>query len=637
MTAQSLANKPFYNFKAYYLNKLRYLRPMLIMNCIFAVLSYPTLLGVLNVYLNFQIKYDLIRTAVQYDANQYADIRSTLYALESFCLLAAIICILCLVGMFVFTLVTTLRSFRYLYSKNVVDMDYSLPVSHNTRFFGDFLGVITTSILPHLISVIIGLIILANFPTYDAEFQKDMTAISHLASQCMWAGFFSCVMLSAFTLLTLSVCGRKAEAYIYPILLNFAVPIIHGLGAYIVNNCFYGSSGSSTDYINEISATSPLGIIYTSFSYVFDGLYGFSSEEAMLNVPVFRPVYFIGAIAITLLFFIAAYFLMKYRLNHRVGMSYVYKGMNLVIPGIVILAISMPLFFNVWKGLQDSTEEYYSYTYNPVPWIIGALISTFIVYVIMELIGGRNFRKFHITTAKWAGTLAVCFGITSVLFLSDGFGKKYFVPDISDVAQVSFWASDSTHGDKYDYFFLDATDVTDPYMIQKITELHGSIDKSGAEISDDGSAAMYYRLKNGEFVNRCYQISDEKLDSFARELATPEWAYGCYNNRIGDTENKSYSIKRINFFDGSYTSDSFNVSGSRDIDIDKLKAAIENDCQKVNYDLLFGKEHEEQYIMLTLQVYTEEIYITDYFTIRIYGWMDNTIKVLTDMGIKLDT
>lgn len=624
MTAQSLGNKPFYNFKAYYLNKLRYLRPMLIMNCIFAVLSYPTLLGILNVYLNFLIKYDLIRTAVQYDANQYADIRSTLYALESFSLLAAVICILCLVGMFVFTLVTTLRSFRYLYSKNVVDMDYSLPVSHNTRFFGDFLGVITTSILPHLISVITGLIILANFPTYDAEFQEDMTAFSHLASQCMWAGFFSCVMLSAFTLLTLSVCGRKAEAYIYPILLNFAVPIIHGLGAYIVNNCFYGSSGSSTEFINEISATSPLGIILTSFSYVFDALFASSSEKAMLNFPVFRPVYFIGAIAITLLFFIAAYFLMKYRPNHRVGMSYVYKGMNLVIPGIIILAISMPLFFNVWKGLQESTEEYYSYTHNPVPWIIGAVISTFIVYVIMELIGGRNFRKFHLTTAKWAGTLAVCFGITSVLYLSDGFGKKYFVPDSSDVAQVSFWATDYTKSGNFDYYFLDVTDVTDPYMIQKITELHDSIDKSGAEISNNGGVNLNYRLKNGDFADRYYGISSEKFDSFAKELATPEWAYGCYNSRFGDTENKTYRINSIY------------VSGNRDIDIDKLKAAIEKDCQKVSYDLLFGKEHEDQYIMLTLQVYTEEFYITDYITIRVYGWMDNTVKLLTDMGVKLD-
>ena len=41
MTAQNSASKAFYNFKPYFLYKLRYLRPLFIMNCIFALLSYP--------------------------------------------------------------------------------------------------------------------------------------------------------------------------------------------------------------------------------------------------------------------------------------------------------------------------------------------------------------------------------------------------------------------------------------------------------------------------------------------------------------------------------------------------------------------------------------------------------------------
>ena len=42
MTAQNSANKSvFYKFLPYYLNKVKYLRPQLIMSIIFSVLSYP--------------------------------------------------------------------------------------------------------------------------------------------------------------------------------------------------------------------------------------------------------------------------------------------------------------------------------------------------------------------------------------------------------------------------------------------------------------------------------------------------------------------------------------------------------------------------------------------------------------------
>ena len=43
MTAQNSANKSvFYKFLPYYLNKVKYLRPQLIMSIIFSVLSYPS-------------------------------------------------------------------------------------------------------------------------------------------------------------------------------------------------------------------------------------------------------------------------------------------------------------------------------------------------------------------------------------------------------------------------------------------------------------------------------------------------------------------------------------------------------------------------------------------------------------------
>ena len=69
-------------------------------------------------------------TPEQYEMNMaLLDKRSLLYSL----LIAEIIIgVLCLVGLFIFTFVTTLRSFRCLHNKSVVDMDMSLPINHNT-------------------------------------------------------------------------------------------------------------------------------------------------------------------------------------------------------------------------------------------------------------------------------------------------------------------------------------------------------------------------------------------------------------------------------------------------------------------------------------------------------------------------
>jgi len=92
---------------------------------------------------------------------------------------------------------------------------------------------------------------------------------------------------------------------------------------------------------------------------------------------------------VTLACFAGAYFLIKYRRAERVGMPYVYKGMGLVIPGIVIFAITVPVsyFISINVRGQEDTMDYYSFTQNNIPgMIIGTIISTFILYIIMELI-----------------------------------------------------------------------------------------------------------------------------------------------------------------------------------------------------------------------------------------------------------
>lgn len=121
--------------------------------------------------------------------------------------------------------------------------------------------------------------------------------------------------------------------------------------------------------------------------------------------------------------------------------------------GIVIFAITVPVsyFISINVRGQEDTMDYYSFTQNNIPgMIIGTIISTFILYIIMELISGRNFRKFGLSVAKWAGTLAACALICFGLNMSNGFGAAYYVPNPDRVASASMSYYDSnSFGEEY--------------------------------------------------------------------------------------------------------------------------------------------------------------------------------------------
>ena len=334
MTAQNSAAKSgvFYKFLPYYRNKVRYLRPQLIMCSILSLLSYPLLTamvaaacGASNDY--YQKYNDLIQNHSGAQAfEQMNSIENNLQTMYSLTITAAVIAGLCLVALFIFTFVTTLRGFRYLYNRTTVDMDYSLPVNHNTRFFGDLAAVFTVSILPHLAAALIGTLILAFVQA--PEEGTAFPAILEIIRQAAFTGVTACVMQIAVCLLTLSVCGRTAEAYIYPVLVNVAIPVIHVLGILLVESGVYGAvlgpySGGFASSMYSISSTSPIGmVIATVYSWFSTSAYDAGiSSRVIGTAPIMQVQYLVPAVIVTLALLAGAYFLMKFRRAERVGTS----------------------------------------------------------------------------------------------------------------------------------------------------------------------------------------------------------------------------------------------------------------------------------------------------------------------------
>lgn len=642
MTAQSsvnLQNKPFYKFLPYFLTKLRFLRPQMIMTGIFALLSYPLVGIFVNMWTDAEIRVSELNKLGDILTPEMQNAIHTANVAQSLAIMSIVIGSICLVGMFVFTFVTTLRSFRYLYSKTAVDMDYALPVNHNTRFFADLAAVFTTSIIPHFFSVLVGIIftnVISDkakvfFGAQSAEKAEMIEMVSSIVLQCMFVGLFACFMQIAFSLLMISTSGKKAVAAVFPVLINIAIPIIHALGLFIIENNTYGSETIGDTIYYPAAATSPVGMLaisaIDSINYFWGVDYGAASTKVTL--PIFRAEYLITAILLTMIFFVGAYFLIKFRRTERVGNAYVFKGMSVIIPGIVVLAMSLPMWNMAFAPLAQSKQ--YTTPNDTIAWIMGLLISTFIVYVILELISGKAFRKFHITVAKWAGSVVVCAGITAVLVFSNGFGKAEFVPAPEQVVRADVHLFTDQGKNPYKGYAFGIDETTDKDKIADIVELHKKVPKYKTEDTSDYVITLNYVLASGEVVSRGYWISPELYSEIMTKIVTPEnWLeekLGYVKNALQKTGAEVGQIVVTEYdYTNEYTFETTNEVYLKpsEFDVNRFLEAIRKDSEKMNFELYWNSSSN----------YTGavEILIKDEITrnchINIEDWMENTIEYL---------
>ncbi len=646
MTAQSsvnLQNKPFYKFLPYFLTKLRFLRPQMIMTGIFALLSYPLVGIFVNMWIDADIRLSEMSALTNSTTQEIQAALSFKRLAQSLAEMSIVIGGICLVGMFVFTFVTTLRSFRYLYNKNAVDMDYALPVNHNTRFFADLAAVFTTSIIPHFISVLVG-IIFTNvisekakvfWGAHNAGNVEIVEVVSSIVLQCMFAGLFACFMQIAFSLLTISTSGKKAVAAVFPVLINIAIPIIHALALFIIENNTYGSETFGDTIYYPATATSPVGMLAISalfcINYLARGRSNIGNVDSTL--PIWRVDYLIWAILLTIIFFVGAYFLIKFRRNERVGSPYVYKGMSVIIPGIVVLAMSLPMWNMVFAKLAHTS--YYTPQNDTVAWVLGLLISTFIVYIILELISGKAFRKFHLTVAKWAGSLVGCAGITALLVFSNGFGKAEFVPAPEQVvrADVQIWADYLKYPDNKTDFRINFT--TDKDTIAEITELHKKVPKHQTEDTSDYIILLNYLLTSGEIVTRSYWISPELYSEMMTRIVTPKnWYENIYGEVEQTLKEQGSEVGQISVSEIEYVDDdAYNTQNKvylkpSEFDVNRFLEAIRKDSEKMNFELYWNCN--KNYLNRVEIAFQRIKYGPIAYTIFVEDWMENTIEYLNN-------
>ncbi len=641
MTARSSTGN-FSKFGTYFLYKLRTIRPLIILNSIFALLSYPLVGGILVPYAANTIKIEALREELRrtesylqygysyYDDPAYQVLRDREDVLEGLLIMAVIIGVIMLIGMFIMSYGILSKSFRWLYRKTIVDMDYSLPVSDDTRFFGDLLASFAGSLVPHLIAIFTGSILWRVFANIMLGNEAEMEEYAELMNslipeQFMYTGLFSCIMFMAFSLFVMSLCGRSAEAHIYPFVITGVVPLIHVICMLIVlmNTYGYEMSGDISSEFRSIAATSPLGLIFMSIYYLLDA----NVESAMdFRTPMFNGGIGIIALLITIGLFVAAYFLIRKRRAERVGSPYVFGIVKPAIPAVVTFAVVSCFMLGIFAVLRDAEE--YSYTPSVVGIVMAMVIITFIMYVIMELISGKGFKKFHITLLKYIVTMVasilICFGLN----VSNGFGLANYVPDAEDVSSVSYTVYRANFNNRKNFT------VTEPENIKMITELHREIPKERQTDEHSCHISIDYEMKDGGTVSRMYYITKEQYDEYVRRSFNAE---GLFSHEVIDYVSHwadPIDIFRIDVYDWQ----DYGTGDLVDIPFDEFAEAYRKDCDNATFEQAYGYATGTRSSEICLHyTYMHDDAAGENYTssmnVNIYSWNTNVLKLLAEQGI----
>lgn len=647
MTARSSATKS--DFLKYFTYKLKNLKSLIILNSVFAFLSYPALsivsvfcINARNRFFESDDIYSHGKLWAQYDL---WDSVLTMFAMVAF---------VAVVGLFFTGLPILMKNFRYLYDKRYVDMDISLPVSDNERFFGDFLSGLMAYTIPHILAIGIGAFVISICPpvfddgtkTYIplAEMSQDKIPLMNLFLQLSFIGLLSCLLFYCLNLAVVSFCGRGAEARLTIIVVNIALPLLAFTLVELSRVYYYGvadaSDSTSVFTSGAVSLLSPLGMLCsTAVSWLMTSV---RTTEAYVFTPL-RDFGWLVAIIACIAYVAIAYFLMKKRHNERVGSPYMFKGIRHIVSAVVSLSVfSVSIISDVLMSNAQWRSSYYSDNVsvnfvNHIP----AFVITLIIFIIMELISGKGFKKFHFTLLRYVGCCAGSIIICLLLLNSKGFGAEYYVPHYNDVEAVAVSYSQGNR-------------ISQSYKvdnIEEITELHRAFitDRVTNHVKENsgsnGQLSIDYRLKNGEVVTRHYYDADSAyIDDIARICI--EKGNGVVNEYAPiDDISKVTEISVYNEYNkanGSYSETKVNIPP------EKLFDAMKKDAMKITFDDIYHSSRRNRCIPVRVTwsnaVYGAGSQINVAYNgvgrfdenYYIYESFENTIKLFADYGVSIE-
>lgn len=475
-------------------------------------------------------------------------------------------------------IIIAMVNFRYLYSKAQVDMCLAAPLSRKQRFLSDYLSGLVSYIAPFIITTIFSSILLLighfaydgrSFPMYNEYGEISWVYDCEIFGETVpifltvvYVGILMMIMLYTITVLTACCCGSLFESVLYNIFINAAIPaVIYVVYMGTFENVLFGINAEPI-LLRAISVTSPLGGIVYLVANFSTGFYVESYSFSTQNISA--PFWVIGFIIVTALMFALAYYLYGKRKAEQVSKPFVFRGLYVfTISLILIVAEQLCLA----EGVLEGSEL--------ISWIIG----TFCVYMLMEIVSNRGFKRIWVGIVRYAVTAGIFFGFTVLVDKTDCFGAVNKLPSSESIDSIVI----STGGIYREYIqneFRNINYIPDDLNkyglyeiksqenIERVRDIHRSVierhnenDRIPVENFIKSEISICYVMKNGSLIVRNYDygtigadaaeamaaltVSDELKNQaaevfYASNLAHYDDLYELYRSHPKDTKPAFY-------------------------------------------------------------------------------------------------
>lgn len=393
-----------------------------------------------------------------------------------------------------------LQMFSYHHQKTLVDMHHSLPMTTSQRFVSDFLSGLVLYVLPFIASSIITLILLlVGHLAYDGRsFGQGVDQLwvcnifaeyAPMIIKLIIGGIILMLMLYSLTVLVTTCCGSTFECIAYTVLANILIP---GVTLSAVYSLMSDLRGLNTELyaINSTIYFSPAGSLF-GLIWLLDG-------EQIISAPITNITFAKWALLnllISVIYAVGAFFLNRLRKAEDTGKPFVFSAFYYIIITAATIAIELLFLY------ADSDDM-----------LIPMIVITAVMNMILAVIKNRGFKKFWKEAIRYAATVLAC-GIAFFVFQeTNGFGIVNRIPSPSSVREV--YIDYKGMFDDYNYYSYDNdfyVKITSPDIIQKITDIHGSILNSSRKSSVD-SLSLTYKMKDGRIIAREYDINMQILN-----------------------------------------------------------------------------------------------------------------------------
>ena len=204
-----MKEKTFNYTLKYYLFQMSNVKALTIFSWIFAVIGFPL----------FCIAQNLMNYSRDFD-----EIYATML----------IVSVVGMFGICTLSFITPIAVFKHLYTKTSADNILSLPLTATQRFIGDIGTILTSYILPFLASAVLSWIGESITVTVlDRQITNDYY-------KSIFLFFLIIFEFVALNTAVTTICGRMAEAILYPIAINILMPLALMCGGLIAYTDCYG-------------------------------------------------------------------------------------------------------------------------------------------------------------------------------------------------------------------------------------------------------------------------------------------------------------------------------------------------------------------------------------------------------------